>query len=64
MAQQQAAQVATIVTTTTVACDGTKDAGGHPRVFLKLDADSHEIECPYCSAKFKLDPNAKVSAGH
>lgn len=53
-----------IVTTTTVACDGTADTGGHPRVFLKLDEDTHEVVCPYCSRAFKLDPNAQPAAGH
>ena len=64
MAQQKAAHDTVIVTATTVACDGTKGAGGHPRVFLKLDPDTHEIVCPYCSRTFKLDPNAKVAAAH
>ena len=64
MAQQQTATETVIVSETTVACDGTKGDGGHPRVFLKLDADTHEAHCPYCSRTFKLDPNAKVSAGH
>ena len=53
-----------IVTTTTVACEGTEDDGGHPRVFIQLEADTHEGVCPYCSRRFKLDPNAKVSAAH
>jgi len=53
-----------IVTTTTVACEGSADHGGHPRVFLKLDGETHEAECPYCSRVFQLDPNAKVSAAH
>ena len=64
MAQPQAVNDTVTVTTTTVACDGNKDTGGHPRVFLKLDAETHEAHCPYCSRTFKLDPNAKVSAGH
>lgn len=50
------------VMTDTVACDGTEDAGGHPRVFLKIDAESRETTCPYCGRVFKLDPNAKT--GH
>lgn len=53
-----------LVTQTTIACDGTGDHNGHPRVFLHLDDETHEATCPYCSAKFKLDPNAKVSAAH
>ena len=50
------------VMTDTVACDGTADSGGHPRVYLKIDAASREVECPYCSRVFKLDPAAKI--GH
>lgn len=64
MAQQHAAQDTIFVTTTTVACDGGKAEGGHPRVFLKLDPDTGEVTCPYCSATFKLDPHAKVAVGH
>ena len=50
----------TTVTSTTVACDGDQDVGGHPRVFVKLDPDTHKGKCPYCSKQFVLDPNAKV----
>ncbi|MBL4692669.1 MAG: zinc-finger domain-containing protein [Magnetovibrio sp.] len=53
-----------IVTKTTVSCNGNTSSSGHPNVFLTLDAHTHEVTCPYCSQKFKLDPNAKVSAGH
>jgi len=53
-----------IVSTLKVSCDGNGSSSGHPRVFLTLDAHTHEITCPYCSQQFKLDPNAKVSAGH
>ena len=52
----------TTVTSTTVACDGDQHAGGHPRVFIKLDPHSHKAVCPYCSKVFVLDANAKVSA--
>lgn len=64
MVQIKTAQDTVLVTTTTVTCDGSKDSGGHPRVYLKLDPTSHKITCPYCSRKFKLDPNAKVAAAH
>ena len=64
MTGQEAANDTIIVTTTTVSCDGNKDTGGHPRVYLKLDDLDHEAVCPYCSAQFKLDPHAKVSAAH
>lgn len=30
-----------------VACDG--GVAGHPRVWLTLDGDSHQVVCPYCS---------------
>ncbi len=64
MAQQQTAvDDTTIVATNTVACDGN-GTDGHPRVYLTLDIDSHEVVCPYCSRTFKLDPNAKIPAGH
>ena len=52
----------TTVTSTTVACDGDPQTGGHPRVFLKIDHHTGEVKCPYCSKKFVLDPNAKVAA--
>ena len=53
-----------IVTTTKVACDGGDAVAGHPRVFIQLDSETHEARCKYCSRTFKLDPNARVSAGH
>lgn len=46
----------------TVGCTGTPGDGGHPLVYLKIDAESRETVCPYCGRTFKLDPNAKV--GH
>lgn len=52
----------TTVTSTTVACDGDQAEGGHPRVFVKLDHDTHKAMCPYCSKVFVLDANAKVAA--
>lgn len=64
MAQQRAAHDTILVTTTTVECDGGKAETGHPRVFLKLDPETHEVTCPYCSAMFKLDPHANVAAAH
>jgi len=53
-----------IVASTTVHCEGSEDAGGHPRVFIKLSEQTHTAKCPYCSQVFKLDSNAKVSGGH
>ena len=52
----------TTVMSTTVACDGDMQTGGHPRVFVKIDHDTKEAVCPYCSKKFVLDPDAKVAA--
>ncbi|MBF0251522.1 MAG: zinc-finger domain-containing protein [Alphaproteobacteria bacterium] len=52
------------VTTASVECAGTEDAGGHPRVSLKIDAETREAHCPYCSRIFKLHPDAKLDAGH
>ena len=60
-ATQSSDDVVTVMSDT-VACEGTADTGGHPRVFLKIDAESRETVCPYCSRTFKLDPNAKT--GH
>jgi len=37
-----------------VACDGGAEPLGHPRVFLHIDRDSHEIQCPYCSRLYVL----------
>ncbi len=32
-----------------VACDGGAGPLGHPRVFLHIDRQTHQIQCPYCS---------------
>jgi uncharacterized Zn-finger protein len=40
---------------TTVSCDGSGGAGGHPRIYLHLkQEDGFQITCPYCSRQFKL----------
>lgn len=44
-----------------IACDG--GALGHPRVFLKVDRDSHQIQCPYCSRLYVLDEKPEQAAG-
>lgn len=49
------------VETTTVACDGSGGALGHPRVYLSL-ADNGEIDCPYCDRRFVLKPGARGAA--
>lgn len=35
-----------------VACNGGDDASGHPKVYLHLDATTHQVTCPYCSRLF------------
>ena len=52
----------TTVTSTTVACDGDQQEGGHPRVYLTIDPETRKVTCPYCSKVFVLDPNAKAAA--
>jgi uncharacterized Zn-finger protein len=41
-----------------VACDGASKNGskalGHPRVFLQLSEETHEVTCPYCSRVYRL----------
>ena len=44
------------VTKTRIACDG--GVGGHPRVWLQIDHDTGEVECPYCDKKFVLKQGA------
>jgi uncharacterized Zn-finger protein len=34
-----------------VACDGGGGVGGHPKVYLNLNAAGN-VECPYCSRNF------------
>ncbi|NKD55068.1 MULTISPECIES: zinc-finger domain-containing protein [unclassified Haematospirillum] len=62
---------ATVTVTETVevesmetSCDGGSPAQGHPRVYLHLDPDSHDIVCPYCSRKFVLKAGASAAGGH
>ncbi|MDG1470214.1 MAG: zinc-finger domain-containing protein [Ascidiaceihabitans sp.] len=33
-----------------IACDG--GVGGHPRVWLQIDANQGWVECPYCDCKY------------
>ena len=53
-----------IVETTTITCEGKGETSGHPKVALSIDARTGEARCPYCSQTFRLDPQAKLSAGH
>jgi uncharacterized Zn-finger protein len=51
------------VETRIVACDGSGDALGHPRVYLNLGTDD-TVECPYCDRLFVLKPGAGRAGGH
>lgn len=44
-----------------IACDGGKDASGHPRVFLTVGKDG-AVVCPYCGKHFVLKAGAHVAA--
>lgn len=52
------------VETMEVACDGGVGALGHPRVYLHLDPDTHDVVCPYCSHRFVLKAGATPGGGH
>jgi uncharacterized Zn-finger protein len=45
------------VTTERVACDGSGEvdaALGHPRIYLRMDAELGFVECGYCDRRFIL----------
>lgn len=49
------------VKTAQVACDGSGDipaALGHPRVFLRIEAETGFVECGYCDRRFVLEGGA------
>jgi uncharacterized Zn-finger protein len=46
----------------TVACDGGDGALGHPRVFLRIEAQ--QVMCPYCSRLYVLNAGAGHDSGH
>lgn len=46
----------------TVACDGGNGALGHPRVFLRIEAQ--QMMCPYCSRLYVLNAGAGHDSGH
>ena len=53
------------VDTPTVACDGGGGSLGHPRVFLHIEPQTGDIECPYCSRHYVLNKDAaKGHHGH
>lgn len=39
----------------TVVCSGNKDNIPHPKVYLKINADTHCVTCPYCYQKICVD---------
>ena len=46
------------VTTDRVACDGSGEIDpslGHPRVYLRVEADTGFVECGYCDRRFVLE---------
>ncbi len=46
------------VSTAQVACDGSGAVSpelGHPRVFLRIDAQVGMVECGYCDRRFILE---------
>lgn len=51
-------------TSTTVSCEGTGPALGHPKVYLTFKPGETELVCPYCSRTFVLAEGAKASHGH
>jgi uncharacterized Zn-finger protein len=51
--------------TTQVHCDGGGGSLGHPRIYLHIEPEVGEIECPYCSRKYVLSKEARAAAhGH
>jgi len=45
------------VSTFEVACDGSGEVApalGHPRVYLRIDAETGFVECGYCDRRFVL----------
>ncbi|MFA7431796.1 MAG: zinc-finger domain-containing protein [Rhodospirillaceae bacterium] len=46
-----------------VACDGGEGAMGHPRVWLHIEHQTHDVVCPYCSRRYVLKEGAHVG-GH
>lgn len=51
------------VKTSTVGCEGSGGALGHPKVYLNVKPGGETV-CPYCSRRFVLDERASQAAGH
>jgi NADH dehydrogenase (ubiquinone) Fe-S protein 6 len=46
------------VKTERVACDGSGEVTpelGHPRVYMRIDAEAGFVECGYCDRRFVLE---------
>ena len=46
------------VTTLFVVCDGSGDISpelGHPRIYLRMDAELGYVECGYCDRRYVLE---------
>lgn len=46
------------IKTDRVACDGSGEVTpdlGHPRIYLRIDADAGFVECGYCDRRFVLE---------
>jgi len=37
-----------------ISCNGGGGAIGHPRVYLHIDRNTQQIQCPYCSRLYVL----------
>ena len=62
-APQHPAPETRLVTGRRFSCDGGEGALGHPRVWLTVPHDTGWIDCPYCDARFQMDP-AHADDGH
>ena len=46
------------VSTLSVACDGSGEISpelGHPRIYLRMDAELGYVECGYCDRRYVLE---------
>jgi len=46
------------VTTDRIACDGSGEVSadlGHPRIYMRIDAETGFVECGYCDRRFVLE---------
>lgn len=54
------------VTEANVPCDGgAKESGGalgHPKVYLKINPNTGDVVCPYCSRRYVLAEGAKAAS--